>query len=170
MLKKGAITMSLIKRNPTSEVTRWSREFPAFRGLESLRQDMNRMFDQFFRGDVLADESFFGRDWIPAVDVAENNDSYIIKAELPGMSKDDVKITLENNVLTIRGEKKNESEKKENNYHRVERSYGMFERSFTIPGSIKTNDIDAQYKDGVLTLTLPKAEEAKPKMIDVKVK
>ncbi len=162
--------MSLIKRNPSSEVTRWGREFPAFRGLESLRQDMNRMFDQFFRGDVLADESFFGRDWTPAVDVVENNDTYIIKAEIPGMNKDDVKITLENNVLTIRGEKKNESEKKENNYHRVERSYGMFERSFTVPGSIKTNDIDAQYKDGVLTLTLPKAEEAKPKQIDVKVK
>jgi len=131
---------------------------------------MNRMFDQFFHGDVLADESFFGRDWTPAVDVVENNDSYVLKAELPGMNKDEVKITLENNVLTIRGEKRNESEKKENNYHRVERSYGMFERSFTIPGSIKTNDIDAQYKDGVLTLTLPKAEEAKPKQIDVKVK
>jgi HSP20 family protein len=77
---------------------------------------------------------------------------------------------LENNVLTIRGEKKNESDKKEGDYHRIERSYGSFERSFTIPGTIKVNDIDAQYKDGVLTLTLPKAEEAKPKSIEVKVK
>lgn len=162
--------MSLIKRNPTQEMTRWSNEFPAFRGLESLRRDMNRMFEDFFRGDMLAENSFFSRDWTPAVDVVENNDSYILKAELPGMNKDDVKITLENNVLTIRGEKKNELEKKEGNFHRVERSYGVFERSFTIPGTIKANDIDAQYKDGILTLTLLKAEEAKPKMIDVKVK
>ncbi len=151
-------------------MTRWSGEFPTFHGLESLRRDMNRMFDEFFRGDVLADETFFGRDWSPAVDVVENNDSYILKAELPGMNKDDVKITLENNILTIRGEKKNEMEKKEQNVHRVERSYGMFERSFTIPGSIKANEIDAQYNNGILTLTLPKAEEAKPKLIDVKVK
>lgn len=162
--------MSLIKRNPTQEMTRWNREFPTFRGLQSLQYDMNRIFDEFFRGDILADNNFFSRDWNPAVDIVENTDNYILKAELPGMSKDDVKITLENNILTIRGEKKNEYEKKEGNYHRVERSYGSFERSFTIPGTIKANDIDAQYKDGVLSLTLPKAEEAKPKMIDVKVK
>lgn len=162
--------MSLIKRNPTSEISRWNREFPMFRGLHSLQNDMNRIFDEFFRGDVLADETFFSRDWNPAVDIVENSDTYVLKAEIPGMNKDDVKITLENNLLTIRGEKKNELEKKEGNFHRIERSYGVFERSFTIPGTIKTNDIDAQYKDGVLTLTLPKAEEAKPKMIDVKVK
>ncbi|MFA6456116.1 MAG: Hsp20/alpha crystallin family protein [Bacteroidota bacterium] len=162
--------MSLIKRNPSQAATRWSREFPTFRGLQSLQYDMNRIFDEFFRGDILANDELFGRDWNPAVDIIENNDNYVLKAELPGMIKDDVKITLENNVLTIRGEKKQETEKKEENYHRVERSYGSFERSFTIPGSIKVNDIDAQYKDGVLTLTLPKAEEAKPKMIDVKVK
>lgn len=162
--------MSLIKRNPSTEITRWSREFPTFRGLESLQRDMNRIFDQFFRGDVLADETMYGRDWTPAVDVVENNDAFILKAELPGMNKEDVKITLENNILTIRGEKKNEMDKKEGNVHRVERNYGMFERSFTIPGTIKPNDIDAQYKDGILTLTLPKAEEAKPKLIDVKVK
>lgn len=162
--------MSLIKRNPTRELARWGSDFPAFGGLHSLQRDMNRFFDEFFRGDVLADESFFGRDWTPAVDVVENDDNYVLKAELPGMNKDDVKITLENNVLTIRGEKKNESEKKEGNYHRIERSYGSFERSFTVPGSLKVDNIDAQYKDGVLTLTLPKAEEAKPKLIDVKVK
>lgn len=131
---------------------------------------MNRIFDQFFRGDRSIDDSFLGRDWTPAVDVVENPDAYVLNAELPGLNKDEVKITLENNILSIRGEKKNEMEKKEGNYHRVERSYGLFERSFTIPGSIKSNDIDAQFKDGVLTLTLPKAEESKPKLIDVKVK
>lgn len=162
--------MSLIKRSPNRELTPWNREYPAFRGLQSLQQDMNRIFDEFFRGDLLANDSFFARDWNPAVDILENNDHFVLKAEIPGMTKDDVKITLENNVLTIRGEKKNETEKKEENYHRIERSYGSFERSFTIPGTIKVNEIDAQYKDGVLTLTLPKAEEAKPKSIEVKVK
>jgi len=162
--------MSLIKRNPSREVTRWGNDFPLFRGFDSLQRDMNRMFDEFFRGDILADESFFGRDWAPAVDIEENNDAYIIKAEIPGLNKDDVKITLQDNRLTIRGEKKNESEEKGKNYHRAERSYGMFERSFNIPGIIKASEVDAQYKDGVLTLTLPKAEEAKPNLIDVKVK
>ncbi len=162
--------MSLIKRNPTQAMSFWNRELPSFRGLQSLQYDMNRIFDEFFRGDILANDSFFTRDWNPAVDIVENNDKYILKAELPGMTKDDVKITLENNLLTIRGEKKNENDKKEGNYHRVERSYGSFERTFSIPGSIKTNDIDAQFSNGVLTLMLPKAEEAKPKMIDVKVK
>jgi HSP20 family protein len=162
--------MSLMKRNPTQELSFWNREFPSFRGLQSLQNDMNRIFDDYFRGDNLVNDSFFSRDWNPAVDIVENNDNYILKAELPGMNKDDVKITLENNLLTIRGEKKNEYAKKEGNYHRVERSYGSFERTFTIPGSIKSNDIDAQYNNGILTLTLPKAEEAKPKMIDVKVK
>ncbi len=162
--------MSLIKRNPSQELIRWDREFPAFRGLQSLQQDVNRMFDEFFRGDILANDSFTNRDWNPAVDIIENSGTYVLKAEIPGMSKDDVKITLENNTLTIRGEKKNEFEKKEGNYYRVERSYGSFERSFAIPGNVKVSDIDAQYKDGVLTLTLPKMEEAKPKMIDVKVK
>jgi len=162
--------MSLIKRSPNRELTPWNRDFPAFRGLQSLQQDMNRIFDEFFRGDLLANDSLFARDWNPAVDIIENNDQFILKAEIPGMTKDDVKITLENNVLTIRGEKKNESEKKEGDYHRIERSYGSFERSFSVPGTIKVNEIDAQYKDGVLTLTLPKAEEAKPKSIEVKVK
>ena len=162
--------MSLIKRNPTEEMTRWNGEFPAFRGLQSLQHDMSRIFDEFFRGDVLAYDSFFSREWNPAVDVVENKDNYVLKAELPGMNKDDVKITLENNILTIRGEKKNELESKEGKYQRIERNYGSFKRSFSLPGSIKVNDIDAQYQDGILTLTIPKAEDERPKIIDVKVK
>ncbi len=162
--------MSLIKRNPTQEMARWSNDIPSFRGILALQNDMNRIFDEFFHGDLLTNDSSFTNSWNPAVDIIENNDTYILKAEIPGMNKDDVKITLENNLLTIRGEKKNEVEKKDGNYHRVERSCGSFERSFTIPGTIKANDIDAQYKDGVLTLTLPKAEDAKPKRIEVNVK
>jgi HSP20 family protein len=163
--------MSLIKRHQTSEQqTGWNREFPVFRGLQSLQQDMNRIFDGFFRGDITADDSFYTNSWSPAVDIVEKNDRFMLKAELPGLTKDDVKITLENNILSIRGEKKNESETKDGDYHRIERSFGMFERSFTLPGTVKVNDIDAQYRDGVLTVTIPKAEEARPKAIEVKVK
>lgn len=162
--------MSLIKRSPTQELSLWNRDFPSFRGIQSLQNDMNRIFEDFFRRDNPVSDSFFSNEWNPAVDIVENNDKYILKAELPGINKDDVKITLENNLLTIRGEKKNEFDRKEGNYHRVERSYGSFERYFTIPGSIKSNDIDAQYANGILTLTIPKAEEAKTKMIEVKVK
>jgi HSP20 family protein len=89
--------------------------------------------------------------------------------ELPGVNKDEVKITLESNILTIRGEKKQEKETKKENYHRIERSYGSFERSFTLPTSVKSDKIDAAYNNGVLQITLPKVEEAKPKQIEVKV-
>lgn len=162
--------MSLIKRTPTMELSRWNSEFPAFRGLLSLQHDMNRIVDEFFRGDLLADGSLFQRDWSPAVDITENAERYTLNAELPGMSKEDVQVTLENNVLTIRGQKKANTEQKEGDVHRIERRYGSFERSFTLPATVDVNKIDAQYKDGVLTLTLPKAEEAKPRAIDVKVR
>jgi HSP20 family protein len=108
--------------------------------------------------------------WTPAVDVAEHEDAYQVKVELPGVSKDDVKITMQDNILTIRGEKKQEKESKNSNYHRVERSYGSFQRSFTLPTSVKHDKIEASYNDGILTIALPKAEEAKPKQIEVKVK
>lgn len=162
--------MSLIKRTPTMELSRWNSEFPAFRGLLSLQHDMNRIVDEFFRGDQLADANFTQRDWHPAVDIIENRDRYTLNAELPGISKEEVQVTLENNVLTIRGEKKTNADQKEGDVHRVERRYGSFERSFTLPAAVDVNKIDAQFRDGVLTLTLPKAEEAKPRAIDVKVR
>jgi HSP20 family protein len=126
------------------------------------------MFDGFFRGT--GDEDYTLSSWTPAVDIAEHDDEYLVKVELPGVNKDDVKLTLENNILTIRGEKKQEKETKKENYHRVERSYGSFQRSFTLPAAVKADKIDASYNDGILTVSLPKAEEAKPKQIEVKVK
>ena len=154
--------MSLIRWNPTRDLA----SFPS--DMFSLQREMNRMFDSFFRG--VDEPSLLNSTWIPAVDVAEENDVYVVKVELPGVNKDDVKITLESNILTIRGEKKVENEVKEKNYHRTERSYGAFQRSFTLPTSVKSDEIDAVYKDGILTVALPKAEEAKPKQIEVKVK
>ena len=154
--------MSLIRWNPTRDLA----TFPS--DIFNMQREMNRMFDSFFRG---ADEpSLLNGNWTPAVDVAEEDNEYVVKVELPGINKDDVKITLESNILTIRGEKKAGKEIKEKNSHRMERSYGSFQRSFTLPTTVKNDKIDAEYRDGILTVTLPKAEEAKPKQIEVKVK
>jgi HSP20 family protein len=105
----------------------------------------------------------------PAIDVAEEKDNYVVKAELPGLSKDDVSVTLEDNYLTIRGEKKPESEDKGANYHHKERTYGSFSRTIGLPTTVDAQKISAQFKDGVLQVTLPKSEAAKPKQIEVKV-
>ena len=141
-----------------------------FEPLTSFDREIDTMFDKFMRGGTADDSSFAVSHWMPAVDVAEHDEEYQVKVELPGVSKDDVKITMQDNILTIHGEKKQEKESKSSNYHRVERSYGSFQRSFTLPTSVKHDTIEASYKDGILTIALPKAEEAKPKQIEVKVK
>jgi len=155
--------MSLVRWNPARELATWPSD------LFGIQREMNRMFDNVFRFDTRDDDSGFVA-WTPAVDIAEHDDQFVVKVELPGVNKDDVKITLENNILTIRGEKKQEKETKKENYHRVERSYGSFQRSFTLPTTVKSDKINAVYKDGILQIELPKAEEAKPKQIEVKVK
>jgi len=106
----------------------------------------------------------------PAVDIAEQENEYVVKVELPGVAKEDVKISVESNTLTIKGEKKQEKEEKNKNFHRVERSYGSFQRSFTLPATVKNDKIDALFNNGILTITMPKSEEAKPKQIEVKVR
>ena len=154
--------MSLIRWNPTRDLA----TFPS--DIFNMQREMNKMFGSFFHG--VDEPSLLNGNWMPAVDVAEEDNEYVVKIELPGVNKDDVKITLESNILTIRGEKKAEKETKEKNYHRMERSYGSFLRSFNLPTTVKNDKIDAEYRDGILTITLPKAEEAKPKHIEVKVK
>jgi HSP20 family protein len=154
--------MSLIRWNPARDLA----TFPS--DIFNMQREMNKMFDSFFHG--VDEPSLLNGNWMPAVDVAEEDNEYVVKIELPGVNKDDVKITLESNILTIRGEKKAEKETKERNYHRMERSYGSFQRSFTLPTTVKNDKIDAEYRDGILSITLPKAEEAKPKHIEVKVK
>ena len=156
--------MSIVRWNP-------ARELATFPGdVINMQREINKMFDNFFRGGTLEDGSLGSSVWTPAVDVEERDDEYQVKVELPGVNKDDVKITMQDNVLTIRGEKKQEKESKNSNYHRVERSYGSFQRSFTLPTSVKHDKIEASYKEGILTIGLPKAEDAKPKQIEVKVK
>src|SRR5210317_1867593 len=109
-------------------------------------------------------------DWAPSVDIEEEDDRYLIKADLPGVDKKDIDVKLENGVLSIRGEKQTEKETgKGTKRHRTERFHGTFARSFTLPDAVKAEKVDASYKDGVLSLTIPKAEEAKPKSINIKV-
>ena len=107
--------------------------------------------------------------WSPAVDIFDKGAEVVIHAELPGIKKEDIDVRVENNVLTIRGKKERNEETKEEGYYRTERSYGSFSRSFNLSSSVDVTNIGAEYKDGVLTLSLPKAEEAKPRQIDVKV-
>ncbi|NUO82863.1 Hsp20/alpha crystallin family protein [candidate division KSB1 bacterium] len=145
-------------------LVRWS---PA-RELLNIRSDFDRVFNRFFDHDAL-ETSYRSGAWEPAVDISETADEYQIHADLPGLTKDEVKINYEDGVISIRGEKKQEKEDKQKNYHRLERSYGMFERSFRLPNRVEIGKIEAKFKDGVLTLRLPKSEEAKPKEIPIRI-
>ena len=145
-------------------ITRWR----PFRDLISIQDEMNRLFDDFFERPVTRPE-WTGGVWCPCVDMSETKDNVIIKTEIPGMSKDDVKVSVQDNVLTLSGEKKQEKEEKDANYHRIERNHGSFSRSFTLPASVKPDKVKATYKDGVLNITLPKSEEVKPKEIPISV-
>lgn len=147
--------MSIIKVDP-------------FRGFDSMMRRMNDVFDEVNRGGI----RFEVGDFTPRVDVAETDGSITLHAELPGIDKKDVKITVnEGNILTIAGEKKREekTEDKEKNYMRIERSYGSFARSFTLPDNVSTENINAAFDNGVLTITVPKKEPAKPKELEVTI-
>jgi HSP20 family protein len=136
----------------------------------TMQDEMNRMFDRFFGRDVSEDQEHYGSiQWHPNVDVSENNDEYLVLAELPGMRKEEIHVTYADGNLKIEGERKQEKEEKDTNYHRVERVYGKFCRNFNIPSAIKNDKISADFKDGVLKIHLPKAEEVKPKQIEVKL-
>jgi HSP20 family protein len=145
-------------------LTKWN----PFRELEDIQNRLSSLFGRTpLRG--LGEEAMTVSEWTPLVDIAEDDKEYLIKAELPEVKKEDVKVTVENGVLTITGERKFEKEEKNKKYHRVERAYGSFMRSFTLPQGAAGDKINAQFKDGVLKVHLPKSAEAKPKPIDVKV-
>jgi HSP20 family protein len=140
--------------------------FDPFRDLAVLQDRVNRLF-----GDAYGarEEGVFSN-WVPAVDIFENEKKeLVLKAELPDVSKDDVSVTVENNTLTLSGERKFDSEVKKEQYHRIERSYGSFSRSFTLPATVDTGKIAADFKNGVLTIRLPFREEAKPRAIAIDV-
>jgi HSP20 family protein len=143
-------------------LSRWE----PFRGVGSLQEQINRVFD-----DVVGrttDESALST-WVPAVDIYETEHELVVKADLPDVDPKDLDIRVENNLLTIHGERKFEKKVSEENYLRVERSYGTFSRSFSLSNSVNPEAIKADYQNGVLTLSIPKREEAKPKQIKVNV-
>ncbi|MFO7955755.1 MAG: Hsp20/alpha crystallin family protein [Candidatus Brocadiia bacterium] len=149
--------MADIMRRPTSLSRYFSRPF-------------QRLFEDFF--EDLENESGLteyrpGRRFVPAIDVTEDEDAVRLTAEVPGMEKDDLDVSIDNNVLTLRGEKKEEEVSEDTGYHRVERRYGQFERRIRLPNYVDTEKIDATYDNGVLKLTLPKAETAKAKSIEI---
>ena len=146
-------------------LVRW---FPRRNGLQSvaLETEFDRLFSDFFT------PSPSGKQWnalTPAVDVEETADAYVFRADLPGMTSKDVKVTVHNDTLTLRGERKREEQKTEGSLHRVERAYGSFERSFTLGLPVRADQVKASYKDGVLEVHVPKADEAKPRDIEVQI-
>jgi HSP20 family protein len=156
--------MSLIRWNPARELG----SFPS--DVLNMQREINRMFDSFFRSEIPEGSPLAESVWTPAVDIAEDENGYIVKVELPGVAREQVKITMQDNVLSIKGEKVQENESRTSSFHRTERSYGSFERRFSLPSNVRQDSIDATFKDGILTVALPKAEEAKPKQIEVTVK
>ena len=137
-------------------------------GYRTLRSEMDRLFDDFFGLQPARRENGAAAAlWSPSVDVSETPDNFTVRAELPGMQREDIDLEVENNVLVIRGERKFEKQSDGENFHFTERSYGSFFRSFTLPKNVDSEAIKAEYKDGILTVTLPKREEVKPKKVEI---
>lgn len=153
--------MALVRWQPRGSMSTWS----PLRELEEMRNEMSRMFG--WPAGHGESDGFFDSLWSPAVDIVQEGDRLLVKADLPGMKKDEIEITLNGDTLTISGEKKRESEQKDDNTYRSERYYGKFSRSLVLPSTVDANKIDAVYKDGVLSLTIPKSEEARPKQIKI---
>ena len=147
-------------------LTRWD----PFKEMEETQNRLARIFGltpaRVANGDK---ESMTITQWAPSVDIVEDDKEWLVKADLPEVKKEDVKVTVENGVLTITGERKFEKEEKDKKYHRIERSYGNFLRSFTLPDAADCSKVNAEFKDGVLKVHLPKSEQAKPKAVEVKV-
>jgi HSP20 family protein len=135
------------------------------RELNALQSEMNRLFTTFF--DEGNDASAARRRWAPAVDLVEREDCLVLKADLPGLSEDDVQIEVRDNVLTIAGERKAEHEDKQNGYYRIERSFGRFARSLQLPEGVDADRIGASFEDGVLEVTIPKPQEREPRRIQI---
>jgi len=132
-----------------------------------------RNLDRFFSNDVFVPFGTGGREglepsgWMPAVDIRETEEAFVFTAELPGLAKDDVSITVEDKILTLSGERSWNEDEEKNSYHRIERTYGSFSRAFTLPNAVDASKVEAKFKDGLLTITVAKAEEVKPREIEI---
>jgi len=138
------------------------------RSMMSFRDEMDRLLDDFYGRMTPSGESYEG-EWLPAMDMKENENEVTAMVELPGLSKNDIKVSVKNDVLSITGEKKAEKTEEKENVHRVERSYGYFKRSVVLPVEVDSEKVKASFKDGVLKITLPKVESKKPKEIPIQV-
>jgi HSP20 family protein len=143
--------------------------FEPIKDFISMQNKMNRLFEDSFLRSRDSEEMFDQGTWSPVVDIYDKKDSIVIKAEVPGLEKSDFSVTIKENILTIKGEKRQETEVNEDTFHRVERSSGSFHRSFTLPKTVDQDKLKAEYKNGVLEIVLPKVPEAKPKQIEVSV-
>jgi HSP20 family protein len=141
--------------------------YDPFRDLRTLQEEVNRLFTGSMPR-AFDDEGIARGAWSPSVDIYENKDQIVLEAELPGMKREDFDLSVENNVITIRGQRQFEKKDESDNYHRVERAYGSFTRSFTLPNTVTAEGANAEYKNGVLRVTLPKREETKARRIEVK--
>ena len=149
--------MSLMRRDPFSE-------------LRNLQEDVNRFFGANLPRLFNQEEGLLRGNWSPSVDIYEDQNAIMLEADLPGLKPGDFDLSVENYTLTLRGERKFEKRSEGDNYHRVERSYGSFVRTFTLPQTVNVEDVQAEFKDGVLRVTLPKREEVKPRQIQVAIK
>lgn len=146
------------------DITRWD----PFKELSALREEIDRLFDSFFgRVPQVAERE---TTWTPAINLEETQNEYIVHAELPGLKKEDIKVHVSEDSVTISGERKVEREEKGRTYHRVEMAYGKFQRTIYLPGEVIPDKAKASYKDGILTITIPKSETAKPKEIEIEIK
>jgi len=143
-------------------IIRWD----PFRDLVTLREKMNRLFEDYYPART-EEKDMVASTWAPSVDIFETENELVLKAELPGIKEDDIEIKLEDNTLTIKGDRKFEKETKEENYHRIERSYGSFLRSFTLPAYIEQEKIEAEHENGVLKISMPKKLESKTRKVKV---
>ena len=153
--------MTLTRWNPTREILGMEKEFSKFFDSFNNRFGLKTSRD---------DDEFMNAVWSPLTDVVENEEKYSLRLDLPGVKKEDVKIKFVNGQLSISGERHSESEKKDSTYHHIERAFGKYYRAFNLPEKIVEDKISADFKDGILSVTIPKAEEAKPKQIEVKIK
>ena len=142
------------------------RALTPWTGMSSLRREMDRFFDRFV--EPRWEETDTMGDWWPRMDVAETKDAFVVKAEIPGVDQKDISVSLQEQMLTVKGEKRQEKEDKDEQYHRVERAYGAFTRSFRLPANVEGAGVKAEFKDGLLTITLPKTPAAKATTSPVK--
>ncbi|HSL84602.1 MAG TPA: Hsp20/alpha crystallin family protein [Thermoanaerobaculia bacterium] len=147
-----------------SAMTRWN---PTTGSFLTTRDPFARMLDSVFGEGLYPSEDVSNRTWMPSVNIRETEQAFFVEAELPGLTKKDIDITLENNILKLSGERRFEKDTNEESYHRVERSYGSFLRTFSLPSQVNAESVKASFKDGVLTIEVPKAEEAKPRKIAI---